>query len=476
MKQKTHEEFMEDFKLKSKHYNDIEVIGKYVNAKTKIECRCRIHTDYTWFVIPDNLLSGRGCKLCKTDNIKKLKTKTHEDFMKEFKIKNKYFDNIDIIGKYVGINKKIECKCKIHTSYNWFPTADSLLRGCGCPICANYFVLMGINDMWTTNKDLASLLKNPKDGYKYMQSSSKRIDWKCPNCGNIINDKKIADINKYGLSCRKCGDGITYPQKLMANILKELDVDFETEQYFDWCIFKLGEKDYHARYDFVFEYNNKNYIIETDGGLGHGNKPHPKSKYTKEELIYIDNMKNKLAKENNYELIRIDCKKSEFEYIKNNILNGKLNKIFDFNDIDWKICHKNSLKSKLIEACELWNKQNKTINDIAKELNLSVNTIRIYLKKGYLCNICSYVPKKLGIDFTNIDIKDFEKDPRWINIINVCKLWNNTSNSILEISKKLNISKFAVIQYLKIGNDLNLCSYNPKVGNNQFTRIKNIKE
>ena len=44
-------------------------------------------------------------------------------------------------------------------------------------------VIVGINDMWTTNPELASLLADPNDGYKYMQSSGHKVKWKCKNCG-----------------------------------------------------------------------------------------------------------------------------------------------------------------------------------------------------------------------------------------------------------------------------------------------------
>ena len=34
-------------------------------------------------------------------------------------------------------------------------------------------------------------------------------------------------------------------------------------------------------------------------------------------------------------IIRIECYKSEFEYIKNNILNSELSTILKLNDFDW---------------------------------------------------------------------------------------------------------------------------------------------
>ena len=59
--------------------------------------------------------------------------------------------------------------------------------GCGC--CNGKVVVKGINDMWTTNPELAKLLVNPDDGYKYTSTSGKKVDWRCPICNTIIYSK-----------------------------------------------------------------------------------------------------------------------------------------------------------------------------------------------------------------------------------------------------------------------------------------------
>ena len=137
----------------------------------------------------------------------------------------------------------------------------SLKNKNGCNVCSNQKVLKGYNDMWTTNPNLAKLLADPNDGYKYMQSSRKYIDWKCPNCGNIIKYKVIYQINKYGLSCPKCSDGISYPEKFVNQFLQQLLQDNFIYQLsktnFKWC------KNY--KYDFYFKINNEEYVIETHG-------------------------------------------------------------------------------------------------------------------------------------------------------------------------------------------------------------------
>ena len=62
--------------------------------------------------------------------------------------------------------------------------------GHGCPVCNNKVIMRGVNDMWTTNPELASLLADPNDGYKYARCSQKSVDWKCPNCHSLVKNKK----------------------------------------------------------------------------------------------------------------------------------------------------------------------------------------------------------------------------------------------------------------------------------------------
>lgn len=277
----------------------------------------------------------------------------------------------------------------------WIEESSLLNNNNGCACCNSNIVVKGINDMWTTNPDLARLLVNPEDGYKYTQNSSIFIDWKCSICGNIIKNKQINKICQTKLSCPNCSDGISYPEKIIYNVLNQLNKNF---------VYQLTKKRMKwvntYRYDFYFEYNNEKYIIEAHG-LQHYKEGFVKIKTPKHiktlaEEQKNDKLKKELAlinniKEENY--IVIDCRYSELEYIKNNILHSNLNKIFDLSKIDWLKCHEFSCKSRVKEACNLWNNK-KDIIDICKILKLSKGTIIKYLQQGNTLNWCSYNPKE----------------------------------------------------------------------------------
>ena len=117
-----------DFINKIKEINpNIEILGEYVNNHTKIKCRCRLD-GYEWEAIPNNLTSKKqGCSKCFGNN-----KKTHEEFIQEMRNIN---DNIEIISKYININTKVKCRCKLD-GCEWEARPDHLLEEHGCPKCA----------------------------------------------------------------------------------------------------------------------------------------------------------------------------------------------------------------------------------------------------------------------------------------------------------------------------------------------------
>lgn len=64
---KNHEKFMIDFKSKSIHADNIEILNEYKNARTKIKCKCKICGN-EWETQPHNLLNGHGCLECTIKN------------------------------------------------------------------------------------------------------------------------------------------------------------------------------------------------------------------------------------------------------------------------------------------------------------------------------------------------------------------------------------------------------------------------
>ena len=399
MKEKYSRKKLTDEEYKRRIYDlygdDISVLEPYVNQRTKILHRCNIH-NFEWMGRTRQMAEGHnGCIYCSsekrskglTQNIEKVKEKLKRVCGDEFTLND---DN-----EYLGHNEKMYFTHHLSngTSHTVYSKPDRIYNH-KCPVCSGLQVCVGFNDIWTTNPDLGNLLANPDDGFKYMQNSNKHTDFKCPVCGYICKDKSINQVNRdMDVRCPICKDGISYPNKFIFNSLLQIKdkLDFLDREYRPkWCKFELKEKMRTGVYDIYLGINNKEYIIEMDGGFHE--KLHSKEKYYKlEDIKYIDSMKDKLAIEHNIEMIRIDCSydyHDRYKYILRNILNSKLSEILPLELIDFEEANIKSQKSLLVEACNLWN-NGYAAHEIMLELNIGKWLVSSYLKQGQKYNLCN---------------------------------------------------------------------------------------
>lgn len=129
MSKKTHEEYVAELAEKNP---DIEVIGRYVNAKTNIEHHCLIHDVY-WDARPDNILHGRGCPECANEKRAKSQTMSRDEYINRLADKN---PTVELVGEYINARTKTLHHCLIHDVY-WDTTPDRALnKMSGCPECA----------------------------------------------------------------------------------------------------------------------------------------------------------------------------------------------------------------------------------------------------------------------------------------------------------------------------------------------------
>ena len=106
-----------------------------------------------------------------------------------------------------------------------------------------------------------------------------------------------------------------------------------------------------------------------------------------------DKNKHELALKNGIkeeDYIIINCRKSELEFIKNNILHSRLAEMFDLSKVDWLKCEEFTCTSRMKEAWKLWDGGMKSSIKIAKELDIGRRTSRKYLLKGSQLGLCTY--------------------------------------------------------------------------------------
>lgn len=300
-------------------------------------------------------------------------------------IKYKY-DVGDIVSGLLILNKfkkdkykyyKYECQ---NDHYIGEIRESHLSSGHGCPVCSNKAVLIGYNDIYTTNPKLASMMQDIYDGYCYTEKSAQKVNWVCPECGNIINNIPINRVNQRGLPCPFCGDGTSYPNKFMCNLLSELNIHYIREFSPNWIENK--------RYDFFIP--SKNLIIEMDGGFHY--KKSSFNNYSTDATQAIDKFKDDMAIQNGYKIIRIDCNYNSLEkrgsYITAHVTSA-LNDIFDLSAINFNIIDRKSTESYFLKAIKLYN-GGYDVKYISEELDLHIQTVRRYLMFGTNNGMCNF--------------------------------------------------------------------------------------
>ncbi|MBQ3803178.1 MAG: zinc-ribbon domain-containing protein [Oscillospiraceae bacterium] len=103
-----------------------------------------------------------------------------------------------------GSHESVYWKCK-ECSYVWQAQIYNRANGKGCPCCANRVVVPGINDLATTDPDLAAEWHPTLNSLKpteVTRGQSKEIYWICSKCGNVWKDS--LNHRSSGRGCSNC--------------------------------------------------------------------------------------------------------------------------------------------------------------------------------------------------------------------------------------------------------------------------------
>lgn len=192
---KTHDDFCD--KLFS--INDsINILTKYTNAKTKIDCECKI-CNYVWSTLPYNLERGHGCPKCANLATSQKLTKTDEYF--QSKLPEKIKSNIKIKSKYSKSDEKVNCECLI-CGYEWKAVASSLIQGKGCIKCGYQMTTKALTKSHQEFVDELLLINNNIELLSPYTRSDNKIKCRCLICNNIWEPLASSLLN--GKSCPYC--------------------------------------------------------------------------------------------------------------------------------------------------------------------------------------------------------------------------------------------------------------------------------
>lgn len=294
-----------------------------------------------------------------------------------------------LLGDYKGRETPVSFVCHKNNKHAFSIRPMSLFKRTNfdnlCPYCSRRKVFVGETDIWSEDPEMASMLMHHDDGYRYMSTSSAKADWVCPRCHTPILDKVIANVKRYGLSCPVCSDGVSFGEKFVGCMLKQLGLSFLHNKAMPWSKNK--------RYDFII--SDYSMIIEVNGvqhySRGFVFKNSIKCRSLSEEKAN-DVEKANLAKENGINLyIIIDVSQSSMDYIRDSIYKSRLIDIFDLSLIDWDACAKEAYTSYVISTCDLWNNGFNTLQ-IADMLCRDRTSVIKDLKNGSSIGLCVYEP------------------------------------------------------------------------------------
>ena len=269
--------------------------------------------------------------------------------------------------------KYYRCKCLID-DYEYVIRESDLKRGKRCQMCIC---------LATTHPNIVKFLLDKDDGYKYTYGSSKHIWAVCPICGYKKYIKVEELVYNGGISCPRCSDGLSYPNKFAFNVFEQINTqyeDYHSEYSPNWA----GK----MRYDnYILLKDGHEIIVEMDGGFHY-------NEYGKRSARN-DALKNALAEEHGITVIRINCfynKITErFDLVKNRFIDA-MKEYFDLSNIDWNSANEAGISNRIVDVASYYNSHPHMTNQhIANHFHVNVVTIRHYLTVGERLGLCTYI-------------------------------------------------------------------------------------
>ena len=205
----------DSFKEKLKTISpNIIVLDEYVKSSEKIKCICNI-CGYQCEATPNKLLMGRNCLKCYRRRRAEQDKITETVFLKRMQ---ENAPNVTVLGKYIGFEEEILCKCNI-CGYEWITLPKRVSRGIGCSSCAGN--LKKSRDEFLSN--INCLNESIEILGEYVNNKSK-ILCKCKLCGNKWESTPYR--LQIGQGCPSCAHtGTSFVEQFILHAFKYVSKD-----------------------------------------------------------------------------------------------------------------------------------------------------------------------------------------------------------------------------------------------------------
>lgn len=194
---KTQEEFLKQAKEKhGDRYDYTKTV--YVGATTNVTIICKKHGDF--LQTPHSHLRGSGCNQCGNENIAKLASKSHEQFIEEVTaFHNGKYDYSKT--NYVKNNIPITIICPHHGEFTQMPSAH--LIG-GCVKCGNEITCSYVR--LSQSDFINKAIEKHGNKYNYNKvvyvSSNEKVIITCLDHGDFL---QVPSSHMQGIGCPTCG-------------------------------------------------------------------------------------------------------------------------------------------------------------------------------------------------------------------------------------------------------------------------------
>lgn len=313
----------------------------------------------------------------------------------------------------------------------------NLNKKVGCNVCGNSpkKALLGYNTIWDKARWMCDLGVSKEDAKKYSTYSHNKITVKCPLCGREFKRQINQICFRKSIAC-VCGDGMSYSEKFIYNLLEQLNIEFIyqlNKTTFDWCN--------NYKYDFYIP--KFNCIVEVNGKQHYDGSFVRLSGKTLEDEQLNDKNKKELAIKNkiNY-YVEIDCRNTNMKWIRNSILKSDLNNILNLSKINWTECRKFALSNRIKEICSYWklhnniNNEELTTSHLSNIFKLDKTTISKYLKKGTELGWCNYNSKD---EMSKNAIRTQKSNVKKIMCVETINIYSSSKEVVNILMKKYNI-------------------------------------
>lgn len=200
---------------------DVKILGKYVNAHTRVDSVCLV-CGYEWAAIPEILIDGKGCPVCRGRFVL-----------------SEYLNQIDEKGIPVipiEIPKtKYDYTIHLCTKHDeeFITKPSSVLKGCGCKKCR----YEKIGQAESLEPDVYAKRLAEQNPYitqlEDYTSSYTKIKFKCKRCGYVWKKFPSSALTN---GCPKCN--LSKGEKRVAKWLDMNNVKYTTQYQIDGCMDK----------------------------------------------------------------------------------------------------------------------------------------------------------------------------------------------------------------------------------------------